>query len=232
MKSQIFRRVESKYLITQSQFKKILSKCKNYLEKDIYYKSEVLNIYFDTDNFELIRTSLGKPIYKEKVRLRSYKIPNDEDEVFLEIKKKYDGVVGKRRISLTLKEFKDYYFNHKNIKDTQIMKEIDYCFKKYNLKPQFFLSYERLSYRCKNDENFRITFDYNIKERCENLKLEDGIYGTNIISNKEYIMEIKSLECMPIWLCNILSEYKIYPTSFSKYGTAYNKKLKEGVINV
>ena len=159
MKTEIFRRVESKYLVKDKEYKQILEKSKKYLEKDKYFKSEILNIYFDTDNYELIRSSLDKPIYKEKVRIRSYKVPNENDEIFLEIKKKYDGVVSKRRLSLSLKEFNDYYYNHKKIKNSQIMEELDYCFKKYDLKPKVFLSYDRESYKCKNDDNFRITFD-------------------------------------------------------------------------
>jgi len=113
----------------------------------------------------------------------------------------------------------------------QIFKEIDYCFKKYNLKPSIYLSYERYSYVGKEDNNLRITFDTNILSRTCDLKLEKGDYGVNLLDKEMYIMEIKSMGSMPIWLTHILAEMKIYPTSFSKYGKIYQKNLEEEKIS-
>ena len=227
----VFKRVEKKYLLSEDLYQKLFEKMNNYITVDIYDFSTICNIYFDTDDYLLVNRSIEKPIYKEKVRLRSYGIPKKNSKVFLEIKKKYKGVVGKRRVSAPLKEFYKYFNTGKypNV-DTQIMNEIDYCFKFYNLKPKVFLAYDRYSYKGKDDSNFRITFDKNIRSRTDNLYLENGDNGMLLLDKNCYIMEVKTLGAYPLWFARILSELNIYPTSFSKYGNVYKKQIfkKEG----
>lgn len=224
----IFRRVEQKYLLTKNQYENLMECIKDSIEKDIYYESTISNIYFDTDNNDLIINSIEKPLYKNKIRLRSYSTPNLNSKVFLEIKIKYKGVVAKRRIDLTLEEFYEY-MNSGNMPNSnkQIMNEIDYYFKKYNLKPKMFLAYDRLSYYDKNHKEFRITFDKNVRSREYDLKLEYGDYGKKYFDEDIYIMELKTLGSIPLWFTQILSKLKIYPQSFSKYGKIYSKKIEE-----
>ncbi len=219
----IFERLEKKYIIDESQYKLLIEKIKNKMVIDEHGFYTIYNIYFDTDNFDLIRKSLEHPIYKEKVRLRSYNIPNLESVVFLELKKKYKGTVYKRRTKIKLKDFYSYYYTKKLPFKTQIMKEIDYTFRFNNLKSQVFIAYDRCAYFYKKDNNFRITFDTNLRSRFDNLYLEKGD-GGNIITNK-YIMEVKTINSLPVWFTKILNELKIYPTSFSKYGEVYKNKL-------
>lgn len=227
----VFKRVEKKYLLSEDLYQKLFEKMNNYITVDTYDFSTICNIYFDTDDYLLVNRSIEKPIYKEKVRLRSYGIPKKNSKVFLEIKKKYKGVVGKRRVSAPLKEFYKYFNTGKypNV-DTQIMNEINYCFKFYNLKPKVFLAYDRYSYKGKDDSNFRITFDKNIRSRTDNLYLENGDNGMLLLDKNCYIMEVKTLGAYPLWFVQILSELNIYPTSFSKYGNVYKKQIfkKEG----
>lgn len=227
----VFKRVEKKYLLSEDLYQKLFEKINNYITVDTYDFSTICNIYFDTDNYLLVNRSIEKPIYKEKVRLRSYGVPKKNSKVFLEIKKKYKGVVGKRRVSAPLKEFYTYFDTGKypNV-DTQIMNEINYCFKFYNLKPKVFLAYDRYSYKGKDDSNFRITFDKNIRSRTDNLYLENGDNGILLLDKNCYIMEVKTLGAYPLWFAQILSELNIYPTSFSKYGNVYKKQIfkKEG----
>ena len=222
----VFKRVEKKYLLSEDLYQKLFEKMNNYITVDIYDFSTICNIYFDTDDYLLVNRSIEKSIYKEKVRLRSYGIPKKNSKVFLEIKKKYKGVVGKRRVSAPLKEFYKYFNTGKypNV-DTQIMNEIDYCFKFYNLKPKVFLAYDRYSYEGKDDSNFRITFDKNIRSRTDNLYLENGDNGMLLLDKNCYIMEVKTLGAYPLWFAQILSELNIYPTSFSKYGNVYKKQI-------
>lgn len=231
MDIKVFKRVEKKYLLSEDLYQKLFEKINNYITVDTYDFSTICNIYFDTDDYLLVNRSIEKPIYKEKVRLRSYGIPKKNSKVFLEIKKKYKGVVGKRRVSAPLKEFYKYFDTGKypNV-DTQIMNEIDYCFKFYNLKPKVFLAYDRYSYKGKDDSNFRITFDKNIRSRTDNLYLENGDNGMLLLDKNCYIMEVKTLGAYPLWFAQILSELNIYPTSFSKYGNVYKKQIfkKEG----
>lgn len=227
----VMQRVETKYLLNDSTYKKLLSRIDDYITKDNYYNYSILNIYFDTENYDLIERSLEKPIYKEKVRLRSYGIPTLDDKVFLEIKKKYKGVVGKRRVIFPLRDFYSYLSGNYEFSNNQIMKEIDYCFKLYKLKPVLFLAYDRYAYKGKRDSDFRLTFDFNIRSREYDLELNQGDYGKKLFKNKTYIMEVKSSGGLPLWFTKALAELEIYPSSFSKYGEVY-KSIKGDVINV
>lgn len=226
MNTNVFKRIEKKYLITSEQYKIMLEKAKNYIEVDSYKYSTICNIYFDTDDYLLVNRSIEKPIYKEKVRLRSYGIPNKNSKVFLEIKKKYKGMVGKRRVCISLKEFYRYLITGKYPTcNNQIMNEIDYCFKIYNLKPKVFLAYDRYSYRSIENKDFRLTFDKNIRSRTENLYMETGDSGNLLFKGDVYIMEVKTLGAFPLWFVSLLSSLKIYPTSFSKYGRVYQNQI-------
>ena len=229
MYDNIFKRVEQKYIINKKEKEELFKRIDNYIEEDDYYESKINNIYFDNDNNELLIESLEKPDFKLKVRLRSYNIPDSNDYVFLEIKDKVNGIVGKRRIKLTLEGFNNY-INNKEIKNTQIMHELDYYFKLFNLKPSMFIAYDRLSYKEKNNKNLRITIDSNLRSRNNNLKLELGDYGKKYFDNETYIMEIKTLDSIPMWLVKSLSELKIYPVSFSKIGSIYIKNKGSEVL--
>ena len=228
MIEKVFNRTEKKYLLNKTKVEELIKKISPYIKSNKYPYSKICNIYFDTENKELIRKSIEKPIYKEKVRVRSYGVPDKKDKVFLEIKKKFKGVVTKRRVAVTLKEVYEYLENGTFPEaDKQIFKEIDYCFKRHNLIPSIYISYERYSYQGKENKDLRITFDTNIISRDYDLRLEKGNYGTNLIDNETYIMEIKSIDSMPLWLTHALADLEIYPTSFSKYGKIYQKGLKE-----
>ena len=226
MSGNIFRRVEKKYLLTKEEKDNLFNLIWPYIEEDKYFKSIISNIYFDTVDNDLIINSIDKPIFKEKLRLRSYTVPVDMDsEVFLEIKRKFKGVVGKRRVSLKLKEFYDFYDN-RDYEKSQIFEEIRYAFDYYGLVPKIFVGYDRVSYKGKDDDGLRITFDSNLRSRFDNLRLEYGDTGENYFDCDMYIMEIKTLGAMPFWLVDSLSKLKIYPTSFSKVGRIYSS-LKE-----
>lgn len=233
MANEIFNRIEKKYVLNKQQFDNLMIFISEYMNHDKFYKSTICNIYFDTDDYELIRTSIEKPIYKEKLRLRSYNTPNMDDEVFFEIKKKYNSVVNKRRITLSLKDYYSY-LNHETIheENTQIGKEITYMIKHYDLKTKVFLAYDRKAYIGKNDKNLRITIDTNIRSRNDDLYLEHGDMGELLNKEQYYLMEIKSFNGYPKWLVNCLSDNNIYPQNFSKYGNVYKKMMKEGIINV
>lgn len=221
-----FKRLEKKYLLTEKEYDQLLDRIYSYIEKDKYFESKISTIYFDTDNYDLIRKSVDKPLYKEKVRLRSYGIPKENDNVFFEIKKKYKGMCNKRRIIVKYIDIKNYLNNNiVPICNTQIIKEIDYCMKFYKLKPVLYLAYDRNSYYEKNNKNFRLTFDINLRFKTKNLFLDDNSKCQNYFDEKIYIMEIKTLDSIPLWFVKVLSDLKIYPTSFSKYGSIYLKHI-------
>lgn len=219
----IFERVETKYVLSKEEYELLMKKIHKHLNQDEYFKTTICNIYFDTDNYDLINKSIDKPIYKEKVRLRSYNVPSLSDYVFFEIKSKFKGTVYKRRVKIKLSDYYNYLINHEYDEDNQIMKEIDYLITKFNLKPKLMLSYDRTSYYDKDNKNFRITFDQNIRSRDDELNLEYGDAGKLYFDKPMYIMELKSLGSLPIWFTKVLSNLKIYPKSFSKYGNIYKK---------
>lgn len=222
-----FRRVEKKYVIKEEQYLALIDKIKDKMQEDEHGESTICNIYFDTKHYYLIKHSLSKPVFKDKIRLRSYNIPTEDDLIYLEIKRKYAGIVSKRRIETTLNEFYSYIENSNNIAESQIKKELDYYFKYYKLKETMFVSYKRSAYYDKENKDFRLTFDSNILARNYDLQIEKGNYGEQILEKEKYIMEVKTLGAMPLWFIKILDELKIYPCGFSKYGEAYKKIVLE-----
>lgn len=228
MSQEVFKRVEKKYLLTKQKYENLMLTIEPKIEPTEFSASTVCNLYYDTPNFMLIRNSIEKPIYKEKIRIRSYNIPKPQDKVFIEIKKKCDGIVGKRRIPLTLQEA--YNYTEKSIFpqiSNQIMKEINYYFYIYDLQPVLYLAYDRKAYQEKENPDFRITFDSNLRSRNYDLRLEMGDYGDYYFPEPTYIMELKTLGALPLWFAKKLGELEIYPTSFSKYGNIYKKTLAQ-----
>lgn len=221
----IFKRYEKKYILTSLQKQAILKIAKPYITEDKYFQSTICSIYYDTPSKLMIRNSIEKPVYKEKLRLRSYGTPTADDKVFLELKKKYNGVVYKRRTAMTFREAQ-LFLRGKLMPKTQIEKEIAWALKFYEgIEPSMFVSYDRDSYCGTQDKTLRITFDSHPLVREDRLSLSDGIWGEKILDDGLYIMEVKSPYAIPLWLANALDELKIFPASFSKYGTGYINSL-------
>ena len=221
----VFRRYELKYILTRSQKERILEYIQPYMSLDKYGRTTIRNIYFDTENYRLIRRSIEKPVYKEKIRIRSYLNEKSEDKVFVELKKKYEKVVYKRRLSMGEEEALNWLTGTKvHDLDTQIAREIDYFIHYYgNLVPVLFLSYEREAYYSKQGSDLRITFDENVTCRQENIGFQYDTIGIPVLEEDKVLMEIKCSGGIPLWMTEILSKEQIYKTSFSKYGTAYQK---------
>lgn len=232
----VFERYELKFMLTSEQKEKVLKAMEPYMALDQYGRTTIRNIYFDTDNYRLIRHSIEKPAYKEKLRIRSYRRVGPENAVFVELKKKYEAVVYKRRLVMPEEEAMRWMDEgHHNEKGTQISNEIDYFLEYYEtLHPRVFLSYEREAYYSLRGDDFRVTFDDNILARQEELSLEAEVYGTPILEDGKVLMEIKCSGGIPLWMTEFLSKEKIYKTSFSKYGTYYQNfifpKLKEEAV--
>ena len=318
----VFKRYEMKYMMTRRQKKAVLEAMLPYMKLDEFGHTTIRNVYFDTDNYILVRRSIEKPVYKEKFRIRSYKQAGAQDQVFIELKKKYDDVVYKRRESLSQLETLEWLVGGTPFpKATQIGNEIDYFFRLYQtLKPKVFLSYEREAFYvhgrpeeicqlgltdarhassesllgsnvhgrpeeicqpeltdarhassesllgsnvhgrpgeicqpgltdarhasserllgsnvhgrpeeiCQpglTDGDFRVTFDENILARQEELSLSRDVWGEPLIGEDKVLMEIKTSGGIPLWMTHVLAREKIYKTSFSKYGTAYEKMI-------
>lgn len=224
MKKYVFKRYEYKYLIPYAKYEKIKEFVASRLTEDEHGITTIQSLYLDNDFHLLIRTSMDKPIYKEKIRLRSYGLADESKDVFLELKKKYKGLVYKRRISVKEQEVVDFFTNNGRLKDGQIEEEIAY-FKEYyqGLKPKMLLIYDREAYYDK-ESDLRVTFDHNIRYRVTDLNLHTNLNGVKLIEDDLVLMEIKSAVAIPFELARFLSENEVYRRPFSKYATAYKKE--------
>ena len=222
----VFKRYELKYMLTASQKEALLQVMAPYMALDQYGRTTIRNIYFDTENYRLIRRSIEKPVYKEKLRIRSYRKTEKKDKVFVELKKKYNGVVYKRRISMPQQQAMDWICDGTDAPDTQIGREIEY-FRNYytGLHPAVYLSYEREAYYCKNGGDFRVTFDDHIYARQDRLSLAETADGKALLPEGMVLMEIKTSGGIPLWMTKYLTENRIFKTTFSKYGTAYQTMI-------
>lgn len=219
----VFKRYELKYLLTPTQKERVLAAMTPYMKLDKYGRTTIRNLYYDTDNYLLIRRSIERPVYKEKLRIRSYSRALPEDRVFVELKKKFDHVVYKRRLPLSYQQATKWLSGEQTPQSqTQIGREIEYFRQLYGtLRPTVFLSYERQAYYALDGTDFRVTFDDHILCRQEDLSLSSEAYGTPLLPENKVLMEIKCSGGIPLWMTKVLSKEKIYKTTFSKYGTAY-----------
>jgi hypothetical protein len=222
----IFTRIEKKYIVSDKQFAAMLPVLLQHMHVDSYGKSTVSSIYFDTADMRLIRASIEHPIYKEKLRLRCYGTPSAESNAFIELKKKYKGVVYKRRIEMPYADAMEFLCGDAPCPDKQIAREIDYALRFYpELRPSFGIFCERTAYAENGVGDLRLTIDENLRYRTRNLDLLSGTYGDPILPAGKCIMELKTPHTLPLWLAALLDEHRIFPTSFSKYATAYNIEL-------
>lgn len=226
----VFKRYEKKYLLTQSQYDALSQILAPRMGRDQYSESTISNIYYDTPDFRLIRRSLTRPAYKEKLRLRTYKTPDAETDAFVELKKKYDHVVYKRRIEMPYSEALAYLDGVTRPQESQISHEIDWFMKFYpGIRPAMCICYDRLALFDTEQPALRLTFDTNIRWRTEALDLSAGTRGEQLLPDTVHLLEIKIPGATPVWLAHTLSELGIFPTHYSKYGAAYQTMLTESL---
>lgn len=226
---QAFQRKEKKYLLTTSTYQELRERIHPKMLEDDYGLHTIASIYYDTDNFELIRQSLEKPTYREKFRLRSYGTPKVEDTVFLEIKKKCQGIVYKRRVGLPYHAVPSYLsesgYSLVTTVDQQITQEITWLVRRKKLAPKVMIAYDRRALYDPDDSEFRVTFDFAIRWRQTELDLTKGTKGELVAPEIDVLMEVKALGAYPLWFSDILADLEIYPSSFTKYGQTYQRYL-------
>lgn len=225
-----FERYEKKYLLNPIQYELLKRKMQEYMEPDEFPETTICNIYYDTPDRRLIRTSLERPVYKEKLRLRSYGVPDENTQVFIELKKKYRGIVYKRRVGSTLSCAVDYLNSQRPHPDTQVYREIDWFLSFYGgICPSMFISYHRNAWKGVEDSELRLTLDSQILWREEALDLRAGIWGNELLEPGQHLMEVKIPGAMPLWMAAMLDELHICPVSLSKYGKGYQAALQENL---
>lgn len=231
-----FNRYEKKYMLPKSMFENVMNDMSVYLNKDIHSLSipyyTICNIYYDTKDDEIIKRSVSKPVFKEKLRMRCYCNGKDNDLAYLEIKKKLNGYVNKRRTMITVSEAKNLIKNkvmpvYQKYHNKQVLNEIYHYVKEKELVPRIVVSYDRMAFADKVNHDVRVTFDSNITTRRDDIKLERKQQDQIILDEDYYLMEIKTNSSIPLWLSHILNKYDLYSSSFSKYGTEFFEYLLE-----
>ena len=223
----VFKRKEVKYLLTEAQLAALRPALETHMEPDAFAHSSISNLYYDTPDFRMLRRSQEKPVYREKLRLRSYGVPDEETQVFPEIKKKAEGIVYKRRVSMSYGDAIRYLSRRRPGEDGQIFQELNWMLISYgSLAPRIFLSYERDSWKGREDPSLRLTLDREILWRTEALDLRRGAWGEPLLEPDQVLMEVKISNAAPLWLAEALSENGIFPVSFSKCGRAFETLCK------
>lgn len=240
MAIEIFNRFENKYIVSQDEYHRLLADLSPKMRLDSHNQNgkmyPIYNTYYDTADNSVIRSALEKPTFREKIRLRSYEIvKSPNDTVFVEIKRKFDGEVNKRRTKMTLKEARLFLagtkINPKTHTNPQVVHELaEIIEREQPLVPKVFISYERMALFDRTDDDLRISFDHNIITRRRNVGLEHGGSGTHLLPSDQYLMEVKVRYTMPLWLVNLINQYNLKPISFSKYGKEYINKIKENYV--
>jgi hypothetical protein len=226
-----FQRYEQKYLLDTFQYHEFLSFLDGFAAVGEYGPCTVYSLYFDNDKFEIAQKSLGKSGYKEKLRLRSYGIPQPGDMVYLEIKKKYKGVTYKQRIPVPFTGTEQCCgLKPDNYPGNYIFNELDWFLNYYKPSPQFMICYDRRSFQGREDDTLRITFDANIRWRTSGLDFSRGPYGSPLLAKNNYLMEVKVGNSIPLYLTAHLARLKIFPFSFSKFRSAYECLLTERMV--
>jgi len=199
---------------------------------DEFFQSTVCTVYYDSDSYDHIRNSIEKPVYKEKLRVRSYNTPGAQDEVFVELKKKYKGIVYKRRVRMAASQAAAYLSGQAAAPfDNQVIRELDWYLRANPVKPKIYLAYERTAYVARENPDLRITFDRNLRWRDSQLDLTLGDHGQSVLGPGDVLLEIKIPDALPVWLAKLLSQLEIYPTGFSKYGTCYKNYILQDYMN-
>ena len=226
--NQAFQRIEQKYILTPAQHEALCRILRQRMRADPYGEQTIASVYYDTPGFTLIRQSLEKPVYKEKLRIRSYGRAQDKDSVFVELKKKYKGVVYKRRAVMPL-EAAERFLNGGVAPDAmnQVQREIDSFRLRYRPVPAAMVICERTAFEGPDGSGLRLTLDRRIRCRDDRLDLRRRLDGTQLLPPAHVLMELKALRAMPLWMARALSELRVYPVSFSKYGTYYRDFLSK-----
>lgn len=226
MAQMVFKRHEIKYRMGEKQRERLEEVMARHMAPDSHGPSTVRNIYYDTPSHLLARRSAEHPYYKEKLRIRSYVAAGQGDPVFLELKKKCDGIVYKRRCTLPLGEAHELLMGQRSPR-TQIEREIAFSASRYEgLRPAMLVAYDREAFYARDDHEFRMTFDRAVRCRWDDVTLAGSTDGVLLTPSEDSLLEVKCAHGMPLWLADFLAEEGIYKKRFSKYGAAVAYQLE------
>ena len=237
---EVMKRTEIKYVLDPAQTRYIKEAIRGHMEPDRFGLTQIASLYYDTPDRRLIAESIQKPAFKEKIRVRSYGPAAPGSPMFLELKRKCKGEVYKRRIATDIAGIQRFFAGESVLEEApgqerkfceeQIAKELEYFRDFYgDLRPSCLIMVDRIAYY-EPGGDLRITLDFDPRYRDHDLNLTTSMEGESLLPEGWSIMEIKVQQSMPLWLVRILSEGKIYKTSFSKYGEAYKRMMAGAAV--
>lgn len=235
----VFERREMKYLLSMADYLALRRLMGSYMQEDEYGRTAIMSLYFDTSDYQMIQSSMAGGDYKEKFRLRSYGTPDPEQPIFLELKKKIERVVYKRRISIPYRTIHQVISPGQirvidrplTANEAQIQREIQWVFDRYRLEPKVLVIYDRIAMFKANDAEFRVTFDFDVRYRTDDVTMADGSFGQPITADFDVIMEVKAMGAYPIWFSDIVNKLRLVRGRFSKYGYIYEHYISQGETN-
>ena len=222
-----FARVETKYLLTAAQAAALEAGLyRQGFRRADFGSPRIQSLYYDTAEYSLIRASLERPGYKEKLRLRAYGEPGTVTRAYPEIKKKYLGVVYKRRTEMPVGEAMACLASGVLPKTAgQVGREIGWMLQRYSLRPAALISYDRDAWFSEREPGVRVTFDRNLQFRDWEPDLNSHASGILLLPPEQRLLEIKTGRFVPLWLAGLLRDVNARRTHFSKYGLAYQRYI-------
>ena len=232
-----FSRYEFKFPVKYDDMDRMLDDLAPYVGQDEHTDENgyytISSIYLDNDTWQCFYETINRDKYRQKVRLRVYGSVDNNSICFFELKAKFKGLVGKRRVKMRLGDAMTFIkecnaghdpdINTFECSNRQILKELKHIILTKSLKPTVVVSYERLALFSKDDPDLRITFDVNIRTRDTELDLTKGTGGDYVTSEDTAILEVKTSKNIPYWLVGILKKYNYKDQTFSKYCSHFSK---------
>lgn len=227
-----FERKETKYTMSEETFLQFQTELNQWMQVDEFGLHTIMSLYFDTPDYVMIQHSMEKPKYKEKFRVRSYGVPDEQSTIFLESKKKIKGIVYKRRIPVSYQAYHNWQTGQGLFPESpdtpQINRELKWLFAQcHELAPRVLIAYDRMSYFYEEDPDFRVTFDQRIRYRDTDLDLTKGSGGALVAPEIGVLMEVKAMGAYPLWFVHLLTKYGLKKDSFSKYAFTYRRHLAD-----
>ncbi len=248
----VFERKEMKYRLCATQLESLISAFETRLLPDERGITLVRSLYFDTPAHDLIARSMESPLYKEKLRLRVYGQASEPGTpAFLEIKKKFKGIVYKRRVLVSIgaahliiegaslsEALAAHPLNDEALAAEaltphreQIAREIAFFIQRHDARrPSILTQCERQAFTS-SDGDLRVTIDRNLSYKANPQSIADTHFAIPLIPQTEAVMELKCTHALPLWLAGELSAVCAYKQSFSKCGTAYGHSVSEQAQN-
>lgn len=242
MAQEIFKRYELKYWLTREEHAALREAIMPRMAYDTYGDPEgkynIVSLYFESDDKKIYYETINRLRFRQKLRLRVYDQANLLSPSFIEIKQKFTNVVNKRRTLIPLgeaydvlsKPYDEQLIETVDASNRQILREALHFRDLYNLKPATVVSYDRQAFSGieQGEEDLRVTFDYNLMCRDDDLAIENGPEGIHFTDYDFVILEVKVSNSVPFWLSRILSEFEFYRQGFSKFCTSLD--VLEGKI--